>query len=152
MKIILIKMSFEEDVREPDPITNMRLVDDFIEEEDTYNYLGVDLDEEEQLMDMIIRESIKPENVNPKEKKEIEERREKCKDLFKQLERTKRYVDVDDLTYRILCDFCNDSSTIVLENDVFVLFQNNLLSMVNKNKLSGDVAEFILMNTDIKLH
>jgi hypothetical protein len=142
-------LEFDENYRDPDPIRTERLVN----EEDEFHFTTPDEpDYDQQLLEHILRESLLPENINPMDTREKENRSEMCKELLQTLKRTKRYIPEDDLMYKIIIDFCDESGSLALENEIFEKFHQTLMLLVEKKKVSQETANYIVMNTDVQLH
>lgn len=142
-------LEFDENYRDPDPIRTERLVN----EEDEFHFTSPDEpDYDQQLLEHVLRESLLPENINPMDTKEKEIRSEMCKELLQTLKRTKRYIPEDDLMYKIIIDFCDESGSLALENEIFEKFHQTLMLLVENKKVSQETANYIVMNTDVQLH
>lgn len=133
--------------RDPDPIKTERLIgeeNDFrsdMEHTDFYD---------QQILEQVLQESLL--QVNPYDARVKEERREMCKEVLRLLERTRRYVEEDELLYKIIMDFCDESGSLALEKDIFDQFHQLLLLFVEKKKMSQELATYLLINTDVQLH
>ena len=142
-------LEFDENYRDPDPIRTERLVN----EEDEFHFTTPDEpDYDQQILEHILRESLLPENINPMDTREKENRSEMCKELLQTLKRTKRYIPEDDLMYKIIIDFCDESGSLALENEIFEKFHQTLMLLVENKKVSQETANYIVMNTDVQLH
>lgn len=145
-------LEFDENYRDPDPIRTERLVNDEDEFNFTSSHTPDEPDYDQQILEHILRESLLPENINPMDVREKEKRSDLCKELLQTLKRTKRYIPEDELMYKIIIDFCDESGSLALENEIFEQFHQTLMLLVEKKKVSQETANYIVMNTDVQLH